>query len=213
MGYQWGLTGLGGSVSSVPIDPILSGQQQYMAPLSTPTVEIDTTTTGIDIGAATPYRGYYYEIVQFGEGNWLWAVYIGTTVSWGVSGVLISGGTSATQADALMQVTTIIDNLSEDADYVAPEIQEDASIELEGIPDSDFGLGGAFGTGGGEGGTSFYHAEIAACAANDGTWDPLTNQCTPKSTNGNGNGEEPGDYVLVGLAAVIGALWLFFGKG
>ena len=165
--------GLGGWASPVPVDPILAGQQEYIPPLSTPTV-------GIDIGAATAYRGYYYEIVRNLDGNWLWAVYIGTRVSWGLSGVLISGGTSATQAEALAQVTTIIDNLSEDADYVAPEIQEDASAELVGVPVLD--LGGAF-------------------APQMGSGVPY---------NGDENGVEEGrEYEMIGLFAVIFAVWIF----
>ena len=177
--------GLGGWASPVPVDPILAGQQEYIPPLSTPTV-------GIDIGAATAYRGYYYEVVQFGgEENWLWAVYIGTTVSWGVSGVLISGGTSATQADALMQVTTIIDNLSEDADYVAPEIQEDASIGLEGVPEWDFG--GAFGTP-----TDTDYAGVMT---------------TPENGNGNGGAPLFEDYQFIGLVAIIAAVMLFKKQG
>jgi hypothetical protein len=183
--------GLGGWASPVPVDPILAGHQEYIPPLSTATVEIDTTTTGIDIGAATPYRGYYYEVVQFGGGNWLWAVYIGTTVSWGVSGVLISGGTSATQAEALAQVTTIIDNLSEDADYVAPEIQEDASIGLEGVPEWDFG--GAFGTP-----TDTDYAGVMT---------------TPENGNGNGGGPLFEDYQFIGLVAIIAAVMLFKKQG
>ena len=174
--------GLGGWASPVPVDPILAGHQEYIPPLS-------TTTTGIDIGAATAYRGYYYEIVRNLDGNWLWAVYIGTRVSWGLSGVLISGGTSATQAEALAQVTTIIDNLSEDADYVAPEIQEDASIGLEGVPEWDFG--GAF-------------------APQMGSGVPYNGD-----ENGNGNGGAPlfEDYQFIGLVAIIAAVMLFKKQG
>ena len=181
--------GLGGWASPVPVDPILAGQRPYIPPISTPTV-------GIDIGAATAYRGYYYEIVRNLDGNWLWAVYIGTRVSWGVSGVLISGGTSATQAEALAQVTTIIDNLSEDADYVAPEIQEDASIGLVGVPEPD--LGGIFGTP-----TDTDYAGVMT---------------TPENGNGNGgNGNGGGplfeDYQFIGLVAIIAAVMLFKKQG
>jgi len=115
------------------LDPGLGGMPFKPAPtqsakpllISQPVPSIET---GIDITAATAYRGYYYEIVQNLDGNWLWAVYLGTQVSWGLSGVLVSGGTSPTEADALTQVTTIIDNLSIDDDYVAPPVQEDATI-------------------------------------------------------------------------------------
>jgi hypothetical protein len=182
--------GLGsGWASPVPVDPILAGHQEYIPPLSTPTV-------GIDIGAATAYRGYYYEIVRNLDGNWLWAVYIGTRVSWGLSGVLISGGTSATQAEALAQVTTIIDNLSEDADYVAPEIQEDAFIGLGGVPEPD--LGGIFGTP-----TDTDYAGVMT---------------TPENGNGNGgngNGGAPlfEDYQFIGLVAIIAAVMLFKKQG
>ena len=183
--------GLGGWSSPVPVDPILAGQQEYIPPLS-------TTTSGIDIGAATAYRGYYYEVVRNLAGDWLWAVYIGTRVSWGVSGVLISGGTSATQADALMQVTTIIDNLSEDADYVAPEIQEDASIGLVGVPELD--LGGVFAPQMGSG--------VPYLVGNgDENWNGIGNG------NGNGGATLFEDYQFIGLVAIIAAVMLFKKQG
>ena len=126
--------GGGGSYAPVPVDPILGGQRPYIPPVSQP-----ITTPGIDIGSATSYRGYYYEIAQNLAGGWLWAVYEGTTVSWGLSGVLIGGGTSSTQAEALAQVKGIINGLTDDPDYVAPPIQEDASIELIGVPEFELG--------------------------------------------------------------------------
>jgi hypothetical protein len=169
---------------------IINGGGGYTRPIPIDTVP--TTTVGIDIGAATAYRDYYYEIVKNLAGDWLWAVYIGTRVSWGLSGVLISGGTSATKAEALAQVTTIIDNLSTDEDYIAPDIQDDASIELEDVPELD--LGGAFGT----------PTDIPIITGNgngNGNGDG----------NGNGNGLE-GEYAFIGLIALAGLAWLLFSK-
>ena len=178
--------GLGGYTPTrpVPVDPILIGQQEYTPPVSQPITET-ATDYGIDIGAATAYRGYYYEIVQNLDGNWLWAVYIGTRVSWGLAGTLISGGTSNTQAEAMEQVTTIIDNLTSDADYVAPAIQEDATIG--GMP-----ILPTF---------ELYEQDFV-----DPDYAPVTG-----NGNGNGNGALAApDFALVGLVAVLGALWLFF---
>jgi hypothetical protein len=182
--------GLGGWAAPVPVDPILGGQRPYVPPVSQPIV-VPAIETGIDITAATAYRGYYYEVVQNLDGNWLWAVYLGTQVSWGLAGVLVSGGTSATQADALAQVTTIIDNLTTDDDYVAPAIQEDATVGGEPIAPT-WDLGGAFGTP-----TSIEVGTI------------------PVNGNGNGNGGAPlfEDFQFVGLLAVIGAVYLFKKQG
>ena len=175
--------GLGGWASPVPVDPILAGHQEYIPPLSTP---LSSETT------ATAYRGYYYEVVQFGgEENWLWAVYTGTPQTWGLDLTLISGGTSESYDDALFQVTTIIDNLSEDADYVAPEIQEDASIGLVGVPEPD--LGGIFGTP-----TDTDYAGVMT---------------TPENGNGNGGAPLFEDYQFIGLVAIIAAVMLFKKQG
>ena len=181
--------GLGGYTPTrpVPVDPILIGQQQYTPPVSQPITET-ATDYGIDIGAATAYRGYYYEIVQNLDGNWLWAVYIGTRVSWGLAGTLIGGGTSNTQAEAMEQVTTIIDNLASDADYVAPAIQEDATIGGEPILPT----------------FELYEQDFV-----DPDYAPVTGNGNGGNGNGNGALAAP-DFALVGLVAVLGALWLFF---
>ena len=176
--------GLGGwsGYAPVPVDPILGGQRPYIPPVSQP-----ITTPGIDIGSATSYRGYYYEIAQNLAGGWLWAVYEGTTVSWGLSGVLIGGGTSSTQAEALAQGKGIINGLTDDPDYVAPPIQDDASVELIGVP------------------------EFELVSSPPGVMPTTPNGNGGGNGNGNGNGNgEPWfeNFELVGLVAIIAAVMM-----
>ena len=177
--------GLGGwsGYAPVPVDPILGGQRPISQPITTP--DVNTTS-------ATAYRGYYYEIAQNLSGAWLWAVYTGVQQTWGLELILVSGGTSESYDDALFQVTGIIDNLSEDSDYTPP-IQEDASVELVGMPDDDIGW------------FDPPHAGVVG---------------EVPSANGNGNGAAPmssaplfENFQFIGLVAVIGAVMLFKKQG
>ena len=161
--------GGGGGYAPVPVDPILAGQRPISQPITTP--DVNTTS-------ATAYRGYYYEIAQNLSGAWLWAVYTGVQQTWGLELILVSGGTSESYDDALFQVTGIIDNLSEDSDYTPP-IQEDASVELVGVPEFELG---------------WFDPPHAGAVGENQVITPIT----------------PGtEYEMIGLFAVVFALWTF----
>jgi len=120
--------GLGGGGRPVP-----TTNKPTLTPVPIPST-ITNTTPSATTTTATAYLGYYYEIAQNLSGAWMWAVYSGVQQSWGLELILVSGGTSENYDDALFQVTSIIDNLTQDSDYTAP-IEEDASVELVGLPD------------------------------------------------------------------------------
>ena len=171
--------GGGGGYAPVPVDPILAGQRPYIPPVSQPITTPDVNTT-----SATAYRGYYYEIAQNLSGAWMWAVYTGVQQTWGLELILVSGGTSESYDDALFQVTNIIDNLSEDSDYTPP-IQEDASIELIGVP------------------------EFELVSSPPGVMPTTPNGNGGGNGNGNGNGEPWFEnFELVGLVAIIAAVMM-----
>lgn len=176
--------GLGGyiSTSPVPVDPIITWPEEWAPPPTPPVSTPDITST-----TATPYRGYYYEIAQNAAGVWLWTVYTGAQQTWGFELIPISGGTSESHDDALSQVTGIIDNLTEDPDFTPP-IDMSNGIGLVGVPEWNWGF--------------------------DPGYVPPTDPdyIDPGLVvNGNGNGALAApDFALVGLVAVLGALWLFF---
>ena len=148
--------GLGGGGSYiVPIDPILSGQQQYTPPLSSgrPTQTIPQT---LPTYSSVPrvVQAYLQNILSYNEAYEILITQFGYS---GLAATDVLGVESATVV-AQQQLTPLIDT--------------GLITEPEVVATSD--------------------AVVATADA------------APTA---------PQDFALVGLAAVIGALWLFFGKG
>ena len=183
---------IGGGYAPVPVDPILAGQRPYIPPVSQPipppSVE---SSAGVDISGATEYRGYYYEMRESLTGEWIWMVYIGTQMTWGISGVPIGGGTSPTQAEAMQQVTGIIDGLTTDPSYTPPPIQDDFDLGLD-VPEFEL-----------------VHTPPGVMPTT-----PTGNGGGNGNGNGNGNGEPWFEnFELVGLVAIIAAVMMLKRQG
>jgi hypothetical protein len=186
--------GGGGGYAPVPVDPILGGQRPYIPPVYAPQTPVVDITSNTEWGAI-PYRGYYYELGESRAGGWIWFIYAPAPDIHTNAAVPIGGGTEPSQAEAMQQITGIIDGLTDDPEYVAPPIAEDFDLGIDvptfgdsylGMFDSavvpiDSVLIGGVGNGNGGGGNG----------------------------NGNGNGEPWFEnFELVGLVAIIAAVMM-----